>query len=117
MNNEYEQKHISQDDKSSECLQKCAFLVYSVLIFGINHIKNFKVKGFKVLLHYLFGSKKLRRISKKVNLVKSVTEFLIKVWKILVMKQGVGGIMYEGLVLRDVVDMSAVTNIDGREDS
>ena len=49
-------------------LETCEFLVLSVLLFGMGHINNLKVKDLRVLPCYNFGSENLRRIPKKWNL-------------------------------------------------
>ena len=55
-------------------LESCEDLVRSVLIFGMDHINNLKVKDIWVLLHYHFRSERLKGIPKKVELVEAVTD-------------------------------------------
>ena len=67
-----EQKQMMDDDKRSKVLETCEFLVYSLLEFVMDHINNLKVKYLRVLLHYQFGSEKLKGIIKKVELMGDV---------------------------------------------
>ena len=52
--NKSEQKHMREDDERSKIIQTCEFLVHSVLEFGMDHIKNLKVRYLRVLLRYHF---------------------------------------------------------------
>ena len=56
--NKYEQKHRREyeDDKRSYGIQTCEVLINSVLEFGMDHIKNLKVKDLRGVIHYHFGS-------------------------------------------------------------
>ena len=40
-----------EDDDRSKVLGICEVLVHSFFTFGMDHIKNLKVKGLRVLLH------------------------------------------------------------------
>ena len=41
----------------------------------MDHINNLKVKDLRMLLHYNFGSEKLKRTPKKVEVVEAVKDF------------------------------------------
>ena len=69
-------------------IDTCEVLVCSVLEFGMDHINNLKLEDLRVILHYHFGSEKLKVIQEKVDLVESVTEFL----------ESIGGILHSGVV-------------------
>ena len=63
--NKSEKKHIRDDDERLQGLDTCEVLVYLVLLFGMDHINILKVKYFKVLICYHFGSENLKAIQKK----------------------------------------------------
>ena len=67
-NKKYEQKQIRDDDKRLKDLDTCEVLVRSILAFGMDHSNNLKVKDLRVLLHYHFGSEKLKGSQRKWNL-------------------------------------------------
>ena len=50
MNNEAEHNQMREDQEGSRGLHNCELLVCLVLVFGMDHIKNFKVKEIMVLL-------------------------------------------------------------------
>ena len=68
-----EEKQIRENKYRLRCLDICEALVRSVLTFGIYHITILKVKELRVILRYHFGSEKLKRSPKKVELVEDVT--------------------------------------------
>ena len=70
-----EKKQMRDDNERLKGLETYEFLVRSVLEFGMDHINNLKVKYIRVLLHYHFGSEKLKGIPKKVELVEAVKYF------------------------------------------
>ena len=61
-----EEKQVRDNEDKLRGLESCESLVCSVLIFGMDHINNIKVKELRVLLHYHFGSKRLKGTSNKV---------------------------------------------------
>ena len=81
-----EQKQTRDDGESLEGLNTCEVLLHSVLTFGIDHINNLKVKDLRVILHYHFGSKNLKGIPKKVELVEAVKYIFRKDWDSLVQR-------------------------------
>ena len=74
-NKKAEQKRIREDDQRLKGLDICEVLVHLVLVFGMNHINNPKVKDLRVLLLYPFGSETLKGGPNKVELVEAVTVF------------------------------------------
>ena len=85
-----EQKQMRYDDERLKGIETCELLVHSVLEFGTDHINNLKVKDLRVLLHYHFGSEKLKGIPKKVELVGAVKYIFRKDWDCLVQIWGGG---------------------------
>ena len=63
-----EQKQIRDDDNRLKDIDTCEVLVRSILAFGMDHSNNLKVKDLRVLLHYHFGSEKLKGSQIKWNL-------------------------------------------------
>ena len=57
----------------------------------MDHINNLKVKDLRVLLHYQFGSEKLKGSPKKVELLDAVKCFLERIGTVLC-RDGVGGV-------------------------
>ena len=70
----YEHNQVRDYDERLKGLDTCEVLVCSVLAFGMDHINNLKVKDLRVLLHYQFGSEKLKGSPKKVELLDAVTD-------------------------------------------
>ena len=66
-------------------------MVRSVLTFGMDHINTLKVKGLRVILHYHFGSERLKGTPKKVELVEAVTDLFWRDWGSLMQRMGGGG--------------------------
>ena len=66
-------------------------MVRSVLTFGMDHINTLKVKELMVLLHYHFGSERLKGTPKKVELVEAVTELFRREWDSIMQRVGGGG--------------------------
>ena len=56
----YEQNQIREDKQRLKGLDTCEILVRLVLAFGMDHIKNLKVKELRVIICYNFGSEILR---------------------------------------------------------
>ena len=71
-----EHNQMREDYERSKGLKTCEFLLRSVFEFGMDHIKNLKVKELRMLLHYHFRSEKLKSSPNKVELVEAVTDFL-----------------------------------------
>ena len=71
-------------------IDTCEVLVCSILSFGMDHINKFKLKDIMVLLCYHFGSEKMKRIPKKVELVDAVKYFLGRIGRVLC-RDGGGG--------------------------
>ena len=92
---EYEEKQVMENEDKLRGLESCEALVCSVLIFGMDHINNIKFKELRVLLHYHFGSERLKGSPKKVELVEAVTDLFRRGWGGLM--QRVGG--REGVVV------------------
>ena len=57
----------------------------------MDHINNLKLKELRVLLCYHFGSKRLKEIPKKVELVEAVTNLSRREWEGLIQRVGEGG--------------------------
>ena len=89
-NKKYEQKKMRDDDKRLKGLETYEFWVRSILVFVMDQINNLKVKELGVLLHYHFGSEKLKGSPNKVELVKAVN-IIRKDWDGLVQIWGGGG--------------------------
>ena len=64
-------------------------MVSLVLLFGMDHINNLKVKDLRVLLCYHFGSEKLKGRPKKVELVEYVRYFFERIGKYFADMEGV----------------------------
>ena len=64
-----EQNQMRGDYERLKGLATCEVLVCSALEFVMDHINNLKVKDFRLLIRYHFGSEKLKGIPKKVELV------------------------------------------------
>ena len=65
-------------EERSKSLQTCGVLVYSVLVFDMELIKNLIMMDIRVLLCYNFGSEKLKEIPNKFNLVEAVNWLFYK---------------------------------------
>ena len=63
-------------------------MVHSVLKYGMYHINNLKVKDLRVLLHYHFGSERLKGSPKKVELAEAVTDLVRRDWEGLIQRVG-----------------------------
>ena len=74
--NKPEQNQRRYDDDRSEVILTCGVLVHLVLEFGMYLIKKPKVKDLRVLIHYHFGSEKLKGRPKKLGLVEVITQCL-----------------------------------------
>ena len=57
----------------------------------MDHIDTLKVKELRVLLHYHFGSERLKGTPKKVELVEAVTDLFRRDWEGLMQRVGGGG--------------------------
>ena len=84
---------MREEKDRSEGIQTCTVLVHSVLAFDMDHTKNLKVKDLKVLLRYYFWSEKLKGIPNKLELMRSVTEFLERLGRVLCRGRGGGGLL------------------------
>ena len=69
---------MRDDDEGLKGIDTCEVLVHSVLVFGMDHINNLKVKDLRFLLCYHFGSEKLKGIPKKLELVGDVKHIFRK---------------------------------------
>ena len=72
----YEKTRIGRTTRGSKVLIFVKFWFFSVFKFGMDYINKLKVKELGVLLHYHFGSEKLKEVPKKLEIVKDVTDFL-----------------------------------------
>ena len=63
---------------------------HSVLVFGMDHVNNLKLKDLRVLLRYHFGSEKLKGIPKKLEHVEAVQYFSERIGTVLCREEGVG---------------------------
>ena len=81
--NKSEQNQMREDYERSKGLKTCEFLLRSVFEFGMDHIKNLKVKELRMLLHYHFRSEKLKSSPNKVELVEAVNDFLERIRRVL----------------------------------
>ena len=66
---------MREDDDRLKGIDNCEILVCSVLALGMDHINNLKVKELRLMLHYHFGSEKLKGILNKLELVEADTNF------------------------------------------
>ena len=82
---------MMDDDKRLKGLDTCEFLVCSVLTFGMDHIKNLKLKYLRVIICYQFVSEKLKGSPNILELVEAVTDLFRKDWGVLVQIWGVVG--------------------------
>ena len=69
-----EEKQVMENEDRLRGLESCEDFVRSILTFGMDCISNLKVKEIQVLLHYHFGSERLKGSPNKVELVKDVTD-------------------------------------------
>ena len=66
---------MRDDEERFKVFDTYEILVRSVLVFGMYHINNLKVKDLRVLLCYNSGSEKLKGNPKKLELVEAVKYF------------------------------------------
>ena len=77
--------------------------IRSVLILGMDHINNLKVKDLRVLLRYHFGSERLKGTLKKVELLEAITDLFRRDWESLMQRVGGGGsVVTNGMVEREI---------------
>ena len=88
---------MRDDDERLKCLETCEFLVCSVLVFGMDHINNLKVKKLRVIFCYHFGSEDLKGIPNKVELVESIKYFLERIGRVLFIDRGGYVVINEGV--------------------
>ena len=92
-NNKYEHNQMRQHEERSEGLQTCEILDPSVLAFGMDNIKNLRVKDLRLLICYHLCTEKYNGGPNKVELMEDITEFFIKYWGVLYIGRVVGGLM------------------------
>ena len=61
----------------------------------MDHIKNLKMKGLKLLLCYYSGSERLKGGPKKLELLEAVTGLLERIGRVLCRGRGLGGLLYQ----------------------
>ena len=71
-----EEKQVRKNEDRLRGLESCEALVHSILTIGMDYINNLKVKELRKLLHYHFGSERLKGSPKKVELVEAVTDLV-----------------------------------------
>ena len=74
--NKSDQNQMRDDEEMLKGLETCEVLVCLVLVFGMDHINNLKVKDLMVIIRYHFGPEKLKGVPKKVELVEAVKDIL-----------------------------------------
>ena len=62
-------------------------------VLFVDHINDLKVKELRVLLHYHFGSERLKGTQKKVKLVEDVTDLFGRHLEIIMQRVGGGGLV------------------------
>ena len=73
-----EEKQVRGKKDRLRVLDRCEYLVCSVLTFGMNNINYLKLKELRVILRYYFGSEMLKVRLNKVGLVEAVTDLFQK---------------------------------------
>ena len=89
----YEEKQVRENKDKLRGLESCEALVRSVLTFGMDHINKLKVKELQVLLHYHFGSERLKGSPKKVELMEAVIDLFRRDWEVLMQRVDGGGLV------------------------
>ena len=89
----YREKQVRKNNSRLRGLESCEALVHSVLTIGMDHINNLKVKELRVLLHYHFGSERLKGSRKKVELVEAVPGLFQRDWEGLMQRVGGWGLV------------------------
>ena len=69
-----EENQVRENEDRLIGLESRESLICSVLMIGMDHINNLKVKGIWVLIFYHFELERLKGSQKKVELVEAVTD-------------------------------------------
>ena len=73
-----------------EFIQNCIVFICLVLSFGMDHIKNLRVKYIKILLHYNLWLYNLKGIYKKVVFVEAINKLFRTIYVYVCIGMGVG---------------------------
>ena len=73
-----------------EFIQTCIVFIFLVLSFGMDHIKNLRVKYIKILLHYNLWLYNLKGIYKKVVFVEAINKLFRTIYVYVCIGMGVG---------------------------